>query len=228
MHNLYIVSTPIGNLEDITLRALRILKESSLILAEDTRHSRKLFDFYEIKTPVLAYHEHNKEKVGPKFIAHLKEVGDIALVSDAGTPGIADPGFNLVRDCVEEGINVVPIPGASALLSALVASGLPTDRFHFEYFAPKKSGQRRTLFEKLKQHESTILLYVTPHQLTKLLVDFLEVYGDDHPMVLARELTKKFEEFERGTAPELIERYKNKSPKGEYVLVFHPQKKGLK
>ncbi len=227
MHTLYIVSTPIGNLEDITLRALRLLKESALILAEDTRHTRFLLDHFEIKTPMESYHDFNKERVAAKYLQFLKESGDIALVSDAGTPGIADPGFNLVRDCVREGIPVVPVPGASAILSALVASGLPTDRFHFEYFAPKKSGQRRTLFEKLKSYDSTVVMYATPHQMTKMLADFQEVFGAEHPLVLARELTKKFEEFLRGTAAELLEHYKERTPKGEYVLLFHPQRKGL-
>lgn len=227
MHTLYLVATPIGNREDITLRALRILKESSLILCEDTRHSGPLMKYYEVDTKLASYHEFNKEKVGAKYIEHLKNEGDIALISDAGTPGIADPGFNLVRDCAKEDIEVISIPGACAIVTGLVASGMPTDRFRFEYFAPKKSAARKRLFEELKEATSTICFYVSPHQVLKVLNELGEVYGDDFNIVFSRELTKKFEEQLRGTVAEIKLHYKERKPKGEFVLFYHPQNKGL-
>ena len=162
MHTLYIVATPIGNMEDITYRAVRILKEVPLVLAEDTRHSRVLFDNYGINTPMEAYHDFNKEKVTPKYVEFLKNEGDIALVSDAGTPGVADPAFNLVRECVREGIDVRAIPGPCAMITALVSSGMPTDHFTFQYFSPKKSAQRIHLLEKLKDEEATPIFYASP------------------------------------------------------------------
>jgi 16S rRNA (cytidine1402-2'-O)-methyltransferase len=226
MFTLFLVPTPLGNLEDITLRALRVLKESSLILAEDTRHSQVLMQHFEIKTQMSAYHDHNKERVEARFIQHLRETGDIALISDAGTPGIADPAFNLVRACVREGIPVVSLPGPCALTTALVGSGLPTDRFRFEYFAPKKSAQRTRLFEELKEGEATIVMYASPYQIVNVLEELETVYGSDLRVVLARELTKKFEEFLRGTVAELRLHYKERVPKGEFVVLWHPQNKG--
>lgn len=227
LHTLYIVSTPIGNLEDMTYRAVRILKEVSLILAEDTRHSRILLDHYGIKTPVESYHDFNKEKATPRYVDYLKGTGDIALVSDAGTPGIADPAFNLVRACVQENIPVRALPGASALLTALVTCGLPTDRFRFENFSPKKSAQRLHLLEKLKETaDSTLVFYASPHNLLKFLAEIRTVFGEV-PIALMRELTKKFEEHLVATPTELLAHYKQRNPKGEYVLIFHPQGKGL-
>lgn len=226
MFTLYLVPTPIGNLEDITLRALRVLKESKLILAEDTRHSIHLLQHFGIQTPLSAYHDHNKEKVEAKFISFLKHEGDLALISDAGTPGIADPAFNLVRACIREGIRVEPLPGACALTTALVGSGLPTDRFQFEYFAPKKSATRLRLFEELKGTESTVVMYASPYQIVNCLDELKTVYGEGLKVVLARELTKKFEEFLRGTVSELRVHYKERTPKGEFVLMWHPQNKG--
>ncbi len=226
-HTLYIVSTPIGNLEDMTFRAVRVLKEVSLVLAEDTRHSRVLFDHYGIKTPVESYHDFNKEKATPRYVEHLRTVGDIALVSDAGTPGIADPAFNLVRACVREGIAVRALPGASALLTAVVTCGLPTDRFRFENFSPKKSAQRLHLLQKLKETaDSTLVFYASPHNLLKFLAEIRTVFGEV-PVALMRELTKKFEEHQVATPSELLAHYKQRTPKGEYVLLFHPQGKGL-
>ena len=226
MNTLYIVSTPIGNLEDITFRAVRILKEVPLILAEDTRHSRLLLNHYGIQTPVEAYHDFNKERLTPKYVEYLQEKGSIALISDAGTPGIADPAFNLVRECVREQIPVRSIPGASAMLTALVASGMPTDKFRFENFSPKKSAQRIRLLEKLKEEaDSTLIFYVSPHHLLKFLNEIHLVFGDIL-LALMRELTKKFEEHLIQKTSELIEHYQNKNPKGEYVLIFHPQGKG--
>lgn len=226
MYTLYVVATPIGNLEDITYRAVRILQEVSLILAEDTRHSRLLMEHYEIRTPMESYHDFNKEEVTPKYVEYLKTQGDIAIVSDAGTPGIADPAFNLVRECVREGIAVRSIPGASAMINALVSSGLPTDRFRFENFSPKKSAQRLHLLEKLKSSaDSTLIFYASPHNLVKFIDEIRQVFGEI-PIALMRELTKKFEEHLVETPTKLLEHYKNREPKGEYVLLFHPQGKG--
>ncbi len=226
MYTLYVVATPIGNLEDITYRAVRILQEVSLILAEDTRHSRLLMEHYEIRTPMESYHDFNKEEVTPKYVEYLKTQGDIAIVSDAGTPGIADPAFNLVRECVREGIAVRSIPGACAMINALVSSGLPTDRFRFENFSPKKSAQRLHLLEKLKSSaDSTLIFYASPHNLVKFIDEIRQVFGEI-PIALMRELTKKFEEHLVDTPTKLLEHYKNRDPKGEYVLLFHPQGKG--
>ncbi len=226
MHTLYIVATPIGNLEDITYRAVRILKEVPLILAEDTRHSRLLLDHYEIRTRTESYHDFNKEEVTPKYVEYLKSEGDIAIISDAGTPGIADPAFNLVRECVREGIDVRSVPGACAMINALVSSGLPTDRFRFENFSPKKSAQRLHLLEKLKTSaDSTLIFYASPHNLVKFIDEIRQVFGEI-PVALMRELTKKFEEHLVGTPSKLLEHYKTREPKGEYVLLFHPQGKG--
>ena len=226
MYTLYVVATPIGNLEDITYRAVRILQEVSLILAEDTRHSRLLMEHYEIRTPMESYHDFNKEEVTPKYVEYLKTQGDIAIVSDAGTPGIADPAFNLVRECVREGIAVRSIPGACAMINALVSSGLPTDRFRFENFSPKKSAQRLHLLEKLKSSaDSTLIFYASPHNLVKFIDEIRQVFGEI-PIALMRELTKKFEEHLVDTPTKLLDHYKNRDPKGEYVLLFHPQGKG--
>jgi len=226
MHTLYIVATPIGNLEDITFRAIRILKEVPLVLAEDTRHSRLLMDHYDIRTPMESYHDFNKEKVTPRYVEYLKNTGDIALVSDAGTPGVADPAFNLVRECVREKIPVLAIPGPSAMITALVSSGLPTDRFRFENFSPKKSAQRLHMLEALKATaDSTMIFYASPHNLLKFLEEIKTVYGEI-TVALMRELTKKFEEHLVGTPSELLAHYKERVPKGEFVLLFHPQGKG--
>ncbi len=226
MHTLYIVATPIGNLEDMTYRAVRILKEVPLVLAEDTRHSRLLLDHYDIHTKTESYHDFNKEEVTPRYVEYLKNEGDIAIVSDAGTPGIADPAFNLVRECVREGIDVRSVPGACAMINALVSSGLPTDRFRFENFSPKKSAQRLHLLEKLKASaDSTLVFYASPHNLVKFIDEIRQVFGEI-PVALMRELTKKFEEHLVGTPTELLVHYKSREPKGEYVLLFHPQGKG--
>lgn len=225
-NTLYIVSTPIGNLEDITYRAVRILKESPLILAEDTRHTRFLLEHFGITTPMESYHDFNKEKVTPRYVEYLQTHGDIALVSDAGTPGISDPAFNLVRACVQEGIPVRPVPGASAMLSALVCCGMPTDHFRFEGFSPKKSAQRLHLLEHLKERaEETLIFYASPHNVDKFLEEIRTVFGEIR-VALMRELTKKFEEHLHGTPTELLEHFKAHPPKGEFVLIFHPQNKG--
>jgi len=222
---LYVVSTPIGNLEDMTFRAVRTLKEADLILAEDTRHSRHLMEHFEIRTPMQSYHDFNKEKVTPGLVEKLQNGENLALVSDAGTPGVADPAFYLVRECARQGIQVRAVPGASALLTALVASGFPTDRFCFEGFPPKKSAQRIRRFGEISEIGQTWCYYVSPHQLRKVLNELEQVFGPDHPVALMRELTKKFEEHLRGPVKMLQEHYKERNPKGEYVLLIHPQYK---
>jgi 16S rRNA (cytidine1402-2'-O)-methyltransferase len=229
---LYLVATPIGNLEDITFRAVRVLKESDLILAEDTRHSQVLLSHYGVSKPCESYNDFNKEKRTPAFIERLKAGERLALICDAGTPGIADPAFNLVKASLAAGVRVHPIPGPSALVTALIGSGLPTDRFAFEYFPPKKSAQRIRKLETLKsrwgeddQHAPTLIFYVSPHNVRDFLEELAQVFGADLHVVLARELTKKFEEFLPGTAAELREYYRERSPRGEYVLLFHPQNK---
>jgi 16S rRNA (cytidine1402-2'-O)-methyltransferase len=216
---LYLVSTPIGNLEDITLRAIRILKEVSLILAEDTRHSRILLNHYGISTPTESFHDFNKEKKTPKVIEHLKANGSIALISDAGTPGIADPGFFLCRACRQEGIRVEAIPGASALLCALVASGMPTDRFVFENFPSRKKNKRKTLLASHADSALTHAYYVSPYMVKSFLEDMVEALPQASVM-LGRELTKKFEEFQSGTPAQLLKYYSERTPRGEFVFLI--------
>jgi len=217
---LYIVSTPIGNLSDITVRASKILAECDLILAEDTRTSKRLLDHLGISTHVSAYHDFNKEKVTPNLVASLKDGKEIALITDAGTPGVADPAFYLVRAAIVDGIDVVPIPGASAFLAALVASGLPTDRFIFENFLPNKGTQRRKIFESLRDEPRTVIFYETPHRIVKTLEDIKETLGDVR-VVIARELTKIHEEFLRGSAEELLAQFAARPPRGEMVVLFN-------
>ena len=224
MHTLYIVATPIGNMEDITYRAVRILKEVPLVLAEDTRHTRVLFDNYGINTPMEAYHDFNKEKVTPKYVEYLKNEGDIALVSDAGTPGVADPAFNLVRQCVREGIDVRAIPGPCGMMTALVARGRPTEPSTLQYFSTKKSAQRIHLLEKLKDEEATQIFYASPHNIDKFVEEIGQVFGEIK-IALMRELTKKFEEHLIGTPAEITTHFKAHPPKGEFVLIFNPQDK---
>lgn len=220
MSTLYIVSTPIGNLDDITLRAIKTLKESDLILAEDTRTSGKLTSHLEIDTPLKSYHDFNKEKVTPSLINDLKSGTTMSLITDAGTPGIADPAFYLVREAIKNDITVVPIPGAAAFISALVASGLPTDRFVFENFLISKSSKRKTFFSKMLEENRTVIFYESPHRILKVLKEMNEVL-DDIQIVIARELTKMHEQFLRGTAKELLAHYKERKPKGEMVVLFN-------
>ncbi len=216
---LYICPTPIGNLEDITLRALRVLSEADLIAAEDTRRTVKLLNHYDIKTPLTSYHEHNRTKKGQYLKKLLEEGKKIALVSDAGTPGISDPGFELVKDWIGLKGEVVSLPGATAIITALVASGLPTDRFFFEGFLPKDSKHRRRSLEELKCQPGTIILYAPPHGLLGVLKDCMDVLGN-REAVIARELTKKYEEFIRGNLEDVIDRVKSKEIRGEYVLLL--------
>ncbi|BAZ28252.1 uroporphyrin-III C/tetrapyrrole methyltransferase [Cylindrospermum sp. NIES-4074] len=217
---LYVVGTPIGNLEDMTFRAVRILQTVDLIAAEDTRHTGKLLQHFQVKTPQVSYHEHNSSTRIPEILEQLVNGKAIALVSDAGMPGISDPGYELVKACVEAGITVVPIPGASAAITALSAAGLPTDRFIFEGFLPAKTQQRREHLESLQAEPRTLIFYESPHRLRDTLQDLGEVWGSDRQIVLARELTKLYEEFWRGTIADAIAHYNQREPQGEYTLVL--------
>jgi 16S rRNA (cytidine1402-2'-O)-methyltransferase len=219
---LFLVATPIGNLEDVSFRAVRILKEAAAILAEDTRVSRTFLARHDIAIPTLAYHDFNKDRVTPSLIARLKSGDDLALITDAGTPGIADPAFNLVRSAIAEGIHVTPIPGACAFVTALVASGLPTDRFLFENFLPHKSAARRRLLESYAGERRTVIFYETPHRIAKVLEEMNEILGDVL-VVIGRELTKLHEEFLRGSPIELHEHFKKKPPRGEMTVLFNPR-----
>ncbi len=215
---LYIVPTPIGNLEDISLRALRILKEVDLILAEDTRTSRKLLSHYEITTPLRAYHAHNEHQQTPDLIRQLASEQQIALVSDAGTPGISDPGFLLVRECHRNQINVSCLPGATAFVPALVASGLPCDKFHYEGFLPHKKG-RQTRLLYLAELPQTFVLYESPYRLVKCLQQLAEHCGSDRQACVSRELSKLHEENRQGSLQSLIEHYQKGKVKGEIAIV---------
>ena len=215
---LYICGTPIGNLEDITLRALKILKEVSLIAAEDTRHTLKLLNHYRINTKITSYYEYNKFKKAPYLVKILKEGQDIALVSDAGMPGISDPGYVLIDLALKNNIKIIPIPGVSALITALVVSGLPTDKFVFEGFLPRKIKERKRYFKSIENEERTIIFYETPHRLKRALKDMLEILGD-RKVVLARELTKMYEEIIRGKLSQILSKIDSKEIKGEITLI---------
>ncbi|WP_372768995.1 16S rRNA (cytidine(1402)-2'-O)-methyltransferase [Lutibacter sp.] len=220
---LYLVPTPIGNLEDITLRAIRVLKEVDLILAEDTRTSGKLLKHYEISTHMHSHHMHNEHKTVANIVQRIKNGESIALISDAGTPGISDPGFLLARACIENGLEIECLPGATAFVPALVNSGLPNDKFIFEGFLPVKKGrQTRLIF--LAEETRTIIFYESPHKLLKTLTNFAEYFGADRPISVSRELTKLYEETLRGTVAEMIEHFTNKAPKGEFVVVVGGKK----
>lgn len=223
MGTLYLVPTPIGNLEDITFRAIRILKEVDLILAEDTRNSGKLLQHYEINQPMHAYHMHNEHKVVDKFVQRLKNGESMALISDAGTPGISDPGFLLTRACLESGIRVECLPGATALIPALVNSGLPSERFVFEGFLPVKKG-RQTRLLALKEEGRTMIFYESPHKLLRTIEDLITSLGKDRPASVSRELTKIYEETVRGSLSEILEYYKENPVKGEFVIVVGGKK----
>ncbi len=223
MSKLFLVPTPIGNLEDITFRSIRILNEVDLILAEDTRTSGKLLKHFDIKPPMQSFHMHNEHKVLDKMIDKLKLGIKIALISDAGTPGISDPGFLLVRACVEEGIDTECLPGATALIPALVQSGFPTDRFIFEGFLPPKKG-RQTRLKQWSEETRTIVFYESPHKIVKTLSQLQEFVGGDRRLSVSRELSKKFEETVRGTVNELILHFSKKAPKGEFVIVLEGKK----
>ena len=224
MSKLYVIPTPIGNLEDITLRALRLLKEVNLVLAEDTRTTKKLFMHYEINTKLSSFHMHNEHKVLSKYISRLKGGETFALVSDAGTPAISDPGFLLIRECVIEGIEVDCLPGATAFVPALVNSGLPNEKFVFEGFLPVKKG-RQTRLKLLAEQERTMVFYESPHRIIKTLTQFLEYFSEERKVSISREISKMFEETIRGTTSEVLHYFEQKNPKGEFVIVVEGKKK---
>jgi 16S rRNA (cytidine1402-2'-O)-methyltransferase len=218
---LYLVATPIGNLADITLRALDILKKVQFVLSEDTRRARKLFSKYDIHTPCLSFHDFNKEQRAPAVLKKIEAGFDYALISDAGTPGVSDPGFYLVREALKLNIEIIPIPGPSAFLTALIASGLATDRFTFEGFLPRKQGKRKERLDILSRYRETIIFYESPHRIKRLLREILELIGD-RDICLARELTKIHQEFLRCKASELLDRIEQETVelKGELVLLL--------
>jgi 16S rRNA (cytidine1402-2'-O)-methyltransferase len=223
---LYVVATPIGNLEDITYRAIRILGEVDLVAAEDTRHSRKLFARFGIQKPLLSYHDHNERQRLETLLARLQGGDDIALISDAGTPCIADPGYRLIAACRDAGIAVVPVPGPSALVTALSAAGVSTERFAFEGYLPPRAKARGDLLRQLVGEQRTLVFYEVPHRLTATLADLAAIMGGDRQLVVARELTKLHEEFFRGTTAEAVSRFQMEPVRGELVLVLPPAKQG--
>lgn len=223
MSKLYLVPTPIGNLDDMTFRAVKVLKEVDLILAEDTRNSGKLLKHFEINTPMQSHHMHNEHKTVEGVVRHIQNGKIIALISDAGTPAISDPGFLLTRACIEAGVEVDCLPGATAFVPALVNSGLPNDKFVFEGFLPVKKG-RQTRLQLLSEETRTIVFYESPHKLLKTLGQMKEFFGEDRPVSVSREITKLHEETIRGTVSEVLAHYEQKPPKGEIVLVVGGKK----
>ena len=220
---LYLVPTPIGNLEDMTFRAVRVLKEVDLILAEDTRTSGKLLKHFEISTHMHSHHMHNEHKTVANIVKRIKNGDAVALISDAGTPAISDPGFLLTRACLENGVEIECLPGATAFVPALVNSGLPNDKFVFEGFLPVKKGRQTRLFF-LAEETRTIIFYESPHKLVKTLTNFVEYFGADRAISVSRELTKLYEETIRGTVAEVLEHFTKKDPKGEFVVVVGGKK----
>lgn len=220
--SLYVVATPIGNLKDITLRALEVLKEVDIIAAEDTRHTKILTNHYDITTPLTSYYEHNKITKGDYLVRLLKSGKDVALVSDAGTPGISDPGAHIINLAIKNGISVVGIPGACAFVLGLVLSGLPTDKFAFEGFLPNKSSARRKRLSQFKDEKRTIIFYESPHRILKTLYDILEIMGDVQISIM-RELTKKYEEIIRDKVSALIQHFGKTKPRGEFLVVLNPR-----
>jgi len=217
---LYLCATPIGNLDDMTLRVLKLLETADIIAAEDTRNTLKLLNHFEIKTPMTSYHEHNKAEKGPKLVERLLAGKNIALVTDAGMPGISDPGADLVKLCYEAGVPVTVAPGASAAVVALVLSGLDTRRFVFEGFLPMEKKERRAVLSTLEKEHRTMIFYEAPHRLLDTLEELEKIFGSDREMAAIRELTKKFEEVRRGTVAEIKAHFTAQPPKGEFVLVF--------
>lgn len=218
MGTLYLVPTPVGNLEDITQRALRVLRDADLILAEDTRTSGILLKHFDIKNPMLSYHKFNEHRTVQGIVERLLAGQTIALVSDAGTPGISDPGFLLAREAIKEGIEVITLPGPTALIPALVSSGLPCDRFCFEGFLPQKKG-RQTRIEALRDEPRTMIFYESPHRIAKTLSQFIDVFGPDRQASVCREISKVHEESVRGTLQELLQHFTQNEPRGEFVIV---------
>jgi 16S rRNA (cytidine1402-2'-O)-methyltransferase len=217
--SLYIVPTPIGNLEDITLRALRVLKEADLIACEDTRHTRKLLEHFGINTPTISYHEHNEKSRTPELIERLEKGQQVALVADAGTPGVSDPAYRIVLAAIEHGITIIPLPGATALIGALIASGLPLDSFLFLGFLPHKKHARQAKLAELKSQRATLVIYEAPHRIRYTLADAQSVLGN-RQAVLVRELTKLHEQFIRGTLAEISNYFAEHEPRGEMTLVI--------
>ena len=219
MGTLYLVPTPVGNLEDITMRALKVLREADLILAEDTRTSGNLLKHFDIKNAMLSYHKFNEHKTVESIVERLQSGQTIAVVSDAGTPGISDPGFLVAREAIRAGIEVITLPGATAFVPALVSSGLPCDRFAFEGFLPQKKG-RQTKIKSLADEERTMIFYESPYRLVKTLEQFAEAYGEERQVSVCREISKVHEESVRGTLAEVIAHFKEHEPKGEIVIVL--------
>ena len=218
MSKLFLVPTPIGNLEDMTLRGIRILKESSVILAEDTRTSGQLLKHFGIEKKMQPYHQHNEHKVVSDIVERIAAGENIALITDAGTPGISDPGFLIVRECIRQGVEVETLPGATAFVPALINSGLPSDRFCFEGFLPLKKG-RATRLEKLKEEDRTMIFYESPYRLIKTLQQFINIFGEDRQASVSREISKMFEENKHGTLIECLNHFSSKTVKGEIVIV---------
>jgi 16S rRNA (cytidine1402-2'-O)-methyltransferase len=216
---LYVVGTPIGNLEDMTFRAIDVLQNVDLIAAEDTRHTGKLLQHFQVKTPQISHHEHNRQTRIPELVEKLQQGKSIALVTDAGMPCVSDPGYELVKACAEVGLSVVPIPGVTAVVTALAAAGLPSDRFTFEGFLPAKEKDRRSALTQLQSETRTMVFYESPHRLRDTLTTMAIVLGETRQLTIARELTKLHEEFWRGTVAAAIVDYQNREPKGEYTLV---------
>ncbi len=215
---LYIVPSPIGNLKDITLRALEVIKEVDLILAEDTRNTSRLLNHYDIKKPLTPYHQHNEHKVSAHLVEQMLAGKKMAVITDAGTPGISDPAYLLIRECINAGITIETLPGATAFVPALVNSGLSMTRFSFEGFLPLKKG-RQTMMKKLAEEERTMIFYESPMRLVKTLKDFAQYFGEDRPCSVSRELSKMFEENKRGTLKEVASHFEAKQVKGEIVIV---------
>lgn len=224
MSKLYIVPTPIGNLEDITIRAINVLKEVDLVLAEDTRVTQKLFSVYDIKTQIQSYHSFNEHKIIDNIISKIQSGVSIALVSDAGTPGISDPGYLITKKCIDNNIEIECLPGATALIPALVKSGFPTDRFCFEGFLPQKKGRQKK-FNELKEEKRTIILYESPHRLLKTLEQIKEFFGLNREISVSRELTKIYEETINGNVEDLISYFSKKNIKGEIVIIIKSEGK---
>lgn len=215
---LYLVPTPIGNLEDMTFRAIRTLKESDFVLAEDTRETRKLFQHFDIDRPLVSYHLNNEHKMVQSLVQKIRVANSVALVSDAGTPGISDPGFLLVRECLKEGIDVFTLPGPTAFVPALVQSGLPCEKFIYEGFLPHKKG-RETRFKAMAEQELTTVFYESPHRLLKALEQIVQFCGESRQVSVSREISKKFEETVRGDASEVLAHFRANEPRGEFVVV---------
>ena len=223
MSKLYVVPTPIGNLEDITFRAIRVLKESDVVLAEDTRTTKKLFNYYNIKTPLFSFHSYNEHKVLNKWINKIKLGHVISIVSEAGTPAISDPGFLLIRECIKEDLLVDCLPGGTALIPAIVNSGFPCEKFVFEGFIPVKKGRKNKL-QFLSEEKRTIIFYESPHRIIKTLNQFIEYFGEKRLVSVSREISKIFEETIRGSLIEVSQYFKNNQPKGEFVIVLQGKK----